>query len=189
MTDIAQLGLAISSDGVETANTRLETFADVSKRAELAAKSTSAANDSAAKSYKNLTAAVSAASSANSRATTLTSQVINQTLNVKTDFSSSARTADIEAYGAALDNLRAKFSPIYAAEQQFKSTMNEINLAAKVGAINEAERTAAITRTQSAFDQQAQAMRNANQAWSANSGINTYGQELDRLRAKYNPLF
>jgi hypothetical protein len=74
------------------------------------------------------------------------------------------RDADIAAYGKALDDLRAKFNPLFAAGRQYKQTLAEISQAAKVGAITEAERSAAVTRTKDAFAAQVASLKNATSA-------------------------
>lgn len=61
------------------------------------------------------------------------------------------RGADIVAYGKQLDDLRAKYNPLFAAGQQYKSTLSEISQAAKVGALTEVEAAAAVAATKSAF--------------------------------------
>ena len=77
------------------------------------------------------------------------------------------RAADIAAYGQELDRIRAKFSPLFSAQQQYRATLNEINQAAKVGAINEAERAAALQRTKDAFANQVRAIQGATAAENA----------------------
>lgn len=69
------------------------------------------------------------------------------------------RGADIEAYGAQLDAVRAKYVPLFAAQQQYIKSLSDINKAAKVGAISEKERVSAIASTKSAFAQQVVGMR------------------------------
>lgn len=74
------------------------------------------------------------------------------------------RGADIAAYGKQLDDLRAKYNPLYAAGRQYKDTLADINMAAKVGALSEAERAAAIQQTKTAFVQQVGSIKNATSA-------------------------
>lgn len=62
-----------------------------------------------------------------------------------------ARNADdIATYGAALDNLRAKYNPLFAVINQYKTTQAEIRQAHRVGAITADEMTAAIQRERQA---------------------------------------
>ncbi|MFH1796263.1 MAG: phage tail length tape measure family protein [Pseudomonadota bacterium] len=69
-----------------------------------------------------------------------------------------ARAADIEAYGAALDQIRAKHVPLFAVQRQYGAQLDEIAAAARVGAITEDERTAAALRAKAAYDQQIMSM-------------------------------
>lgn len=77
---------------------------------------------------------------------------VNVGLNVRDDFDSSARAADIAAYGSELDGLRAKFNPLFAAEQRHRQAVEEINRAHRVGAIDAEEMAAALLREKSAYD-------------------------------------
>lgn len=54
--------------------------------------------------------------------------------------------ADIEAYGRALDDLRAKHNPVYAAIRSYRAALADIRQAHRVGAISAEEMTAAIGR-------------------------------------------
>ena len=74
------------------------------------------------------------------------------------------RGADIAAYGKQLDDLRAKYSPLYAAGRQYKETLVEINMAAKVGALTETERAAAVQQTKTAFVQQVTSLKGVSTA-------------------------
>lgn len=74
------------------------------------------------------------------------------------------RGDDIVAYGAALDRLRAKYNPVFAASRQYKDALLEIAYASKVGAINEAERFAAMERAKSAMAAQVAAIKGVTQA-------------------------
>lgn len=64
---------------------------------------------------------------------------------------SSSRAADIAAYGAELDRLRAKFNPVFAVSKQYEATLGEISEAQKLGAISAAEAAQAIERETAAF--------------------------------------
>lgn len=75
------------------------------------------------------------------------------------------RSADITAYGKQLDDLRAKYSPLYAAGRQYKETLAEINQAARVGALSEKERASAITDTKVAFVQQVNSLTGVDDAF------------------------
>lgn len=60
------------------------------------------------------------------------------------------RGADIEAYGRQLDQMRAKYNPVYATLTAYKARLAEIREAHKVGAISSDEMTAAISRQRQA---------------------------------------
>jgi Ca2+-binding EF-hand superfamily protein len=74
------------------------------------------------------------------------------------------RSSDVAAYAKSLDDLRAKYNPLFAAGRGYKAALTEINQAAKVGAISEAERVAALDRTKSAFVDQVARIRAASSA-------------------------
>jgi len=84
------------------------------------------------------------------------------------------RAADIEAYGSQLDALRAKYNPLFAAQQQYVQSLNEINRAAKVGALSEKERVAAIDKTKASFAAQVKNIRGV-------SGANTELEKTGEL--------
>lgn len=89
---------------------------------------------------------------------------INSRLGVTNDFGTDARAADIAAYGKQLDQLRSKYVPLFAIQQQYRQSLADINEAARVGAISEGERAAAVQRSKDAFAAQVIALRNVGQA-------------------------
>ncbi|MER2250682.1 phage tail length tape measure family protein [Methylorubrum podarium] len=97
------------------------------------------------------------------------------------------RGEDVAAYGAELDRLRARFNPLFAAGQAYKAQLAEIAQAAKVGAISEAERVAALARTKEAFAGQVAAIR-ATTAANENSTKATalHGQAWQNLGFQVN---
>ncbi|HPG23770.1 MAG TPA: phage tail tape measure C-terminal domain-containing protein, partial [Amaricoccus sp.] len=58
--------------------------------------------------------------------------------------------ADIEAYGRALDDTRAKYNPMFAAVRSYRAELAAIRAAHATGAISADEMTAAIARTRTA---------------------------------------
>jgi chromosome segregation ATPase len=85
-----------------------------------------------------------------------TAQRIQQTINQSTGIGSgtndyAARAADIAAYGNALDQVRAKFNPVFAASKQYEAELNEISEAEKVGALTATEAAAARDRETATF--------------------------------------
>ena len=136
------------------------------------------------------------------------------------DASYSSRAADIAAYGVQLDNLRAKYVPLFAAAQTSIQAQADIAAAYRVGAISMDEAVAATDRVTTAYlkvsdaaAKSAQDQRDAAAALGqsiANSyagvqptnirqsdidykaraaDIAAYGDELDAVRAKYDPVF
>ena len=59
----------------------------------------------------------------------------------------------------ALEDLRAKYNPLFSAGRTYKATLAEINEANKKGALSDNERAAAIARTKTAFVQQVQTIK------------------------------
>ncbi|EKS28237.1 phage tail length tape measure family protein [Afipia felis] len=71
------------------------------------------------------------------------------------------RADDIAALGSSLDSLRAKYSPLYAAQQQYRAALGELNsLEARV-ALSEMERATAIARVKDAFAGQVVSIKGA----------------------------
>ncbi|MCV9908331.1 phage tail length tape measure family protein [Brucella sp. HL-2] len=92
-----------------------------------------------------------AADAASKLAVAQTSQLsYNRQLGITDRASSDLRGSDINAYGRELDNLRAKFNPLFAAIQQYKATQYEIRQAHAVGAISTDEMTSALNRERKA---------------------------------------
>lgn len=86
-------------------------------------------------------------------------QQINRSVGVRPLADAAGRASDIAAFGDALDDLRAKFNPLFAAERQHRETIGEIAEAARVGAISEKERADAITRTTAVYEAQVAQIR------------------------------
>lgn len=74
--------------------------------------------------------------------------------NPMDDASYRQRSADIAAYGTQLDQLRAKYNPLYAAEQAHIRNLAEIDRALKVGALTENEHAEAVRRAAAAYELQ-----------------------------------
>ena len=95
------------------------------------------------------------------------------------------RAADVEAYGRSLDAVRARFVPLVAAEQQHLQALQQINNAARLGAISEDERAAAIANATRAYERQIALIRNGPSTRSGNgvqsfAGFNA-GQQLQDI--------
>lgn len=83
--------------------------------------------------------------SAASRAETMAER-LNRAFNIRTSFAGAERGRDIEEYGRRLDALRARYNPLYAQIQQYKSALGEIRQAHALGAISVDEMAGAIQR-------------------------------------------
>jgi hypothetical protein len=59
---------------------------------------------------------------------------------------SAARAADIQAYGAALDDIRAKYNPLFRVTREYLTLKEELRIATKLGAISEGEAASALSR-------------------------------------------
>lgn len=113
-------------------------------------------NTQAAAAFRNTSAAatgtVGALKSIGTEATLAASKL--KAMNAVTSNSNftfaADRGSDIAAYGKQLDDLRAKFNPLYAVIRQYKSNIDEIRQANQVGAISTDEMSAAITRQRQA---------------------------------------
>lgn len=104
-----------------------------------------AANDQAAAAAQR----AAAAAIGQSQAETQLQRIVNAAVGVRPESSGSdyaRRQADVEAYGAALDQLRAKYNPIYAASQAYERELTELNRALSLGAITAQEHGAALTQ-------------------------------------------
>jgi hypothetical protein len=139
-TDLASLTIAVDSRPVAAASGDLDRLAQSAARTE-------GSTDRLGAAYARSTASFVAAA----QAMQAIQRAAEQAARAQNEMARASRAADIAAYGKALDDLRAKFNPLFAAGRQYRETLAEINQAAKVGAISETERASAITRTKDAF--------------------------------------
>ncbi|WP_174800679.1 phage tail length tape measure family protein [Martelella limonii] len=111
---------------------------------------------------------------------------------------------DIAAYAAKLDALQAQFDPLFAAQQRYLQAIERIDEAERAGVITASraidirlkERNA-LDAVSAAADRSALARKRATEALVGSvtivpdrgADIAAFGAELDRQRAKYNPLF
>ncbi|WP_245261795.1 phage tail length tape measure family protein [Ancylobacter sp. FA202] len=100
---------------------------------------------------------------ARARAATAQS-AINQNLGVRDDFGSAGRAADIAAVGEEIQRLRERYVPLAAVQRRYLETLQEINAAAKLGVLSEAQRADAVARTKTAFAEQVVAIRGVQEA-------------------------
>lgn len=144
-----------SAEGAEAAVIDLQGAASgaTKQEAELAqvTSTTEAAIEELRVTAASTTAAVISLSAGSVAATRNIQAMADAFAGVKMDFGGAGRASDIAAYGEEMDRLRAKFNPLFAAEQQHLSLLREIDAAARVGAISEAERGAAVVRANQSF--------------------------------------
>ncbi len=80
--------------------------------------------------------------------------------------------ADFQAAATAADNLRARYSPLFAAQRQYLAALAEIKEASKAGILTENERAAALERTKAAFAAQVTGIRGSE--GGGNGRLNAY---------------
>lgn len=96
------------------------------------------------------------------------------------------RQADIAAFGAELDRLRAKFVPAAAAEQSLLAVQNEINRAFKVGAIDAKEQAAALEMARLAHDHTAAAAARQAEEYRRLAAAGREAWAADQAQARFN---
>lgn len=185
MNEFASLGVSISRDGSVPATTaELDKFSAMAQRAEIAAgklynaKFNKEARDYAAtvaQSTGSLWGFEAIAARAALQAEHITRQM--QKLSM-----ADVRNDDIQAYGREMDQLRARFSPMFAAQQRFKALSDEINHAQRVGAISSREAADALMREQAAFEA-ATAAINTNTAAMKSNGTAARSSGAQRANA------
>ncbi|HPG88678.1 MAG TPA: phage tail length tape measure family protein [Hyphomicrobium sp.] len=151
MTDIATLGLAVDSGPVKQATSDLTRFNAASKAAEQGAQRVEQSFAKTSETAKRLSASLASARSASA---------IDARMGISGGGASTAsRMADVEAYGAALDDLRAKYSPLFAIEQQHAKQLAEITKAHRLGAISTDEMNVAIALSEAKLRTQSTAIK------------------------------
>lgn len=76
--------------------------------------------------------------------------IIERSVGIGTPANSN-RSADIAAFGQSLDDLRARYSPLFAAQRQYTAALEEIRSAERVGALSRVESAAAIQTLDRAY--------------------------------------
>lgn len=187
MTDIASLGFSVDTSPLSAAQKNIQALVPAAANAETAAgnleqqlvDTTTAATQAAAgvikastavdvaakgmlnaaKAVDKLAAANIASAAAADRAAAAMQRINASTgVNNKSDYAS--RAEDIAAYGAQLDNLRARFNPLAATMQNYRANVAAIRQANAVGAISVDEMTVALERERIAATQQIASFKN-----------------------------
>lgn len=141
--------------------------------------------------YTKLAKAVADYNAAGKASTSATSAgAINQRMGIQSPPEGSAnRAADIEAYGKSLDDLRAKYAPLYAVERNHHAEVAEITKAHKVGAISSEELSAALATAQGRFVAQSHAVRESNAAiMAAGKGATLSSNAMANLSFQINDV-
>lgn len=148
MTDIATLGIAIDSRPTVTATEALKQLATAAAPAEQAVNKLKSTSTVAATSLADLSRKAKAAAA-----------------ETETAFANNLRkafyTGPLADYGRALDDVRAKYSPLYAAAREYTNALTEINQASRVGALSEQERTRAVNTARDAYVRQISTIKQA----------------------------
>lgn len=110
----------------------------------------------AVRGFDNVAAA---ATRATQQAVTARQKIIEVATGINSSSATKSRGEDIRAYGQELDNLRAKYNPLFAAQREYKARLEEINRATRVGALTEKEKATAVMDTKVAFVQQVNSLR------------------------------
>lgn len=95
---------------------------------------------------------------------------LNGNLGVNTGAGGAGRAADVQAYGAALDQLRAKFNPLFASSKQYEMALEEIAVAERQGAITEHEAAQAREAARLGFERVATGANSAGRAFGNTTG-------------------
>ncbi|TIV69450.1 MAG: hypothetical protein E5V89_18770, partial [Mesorhizobium sp.] len=200
------LALVVSGNASGAKDATQQTKAEIgSLRAEAVSASAAmvAANDQVVASARRATEAATAQESAQRRLQTSVQSMV-AAAQPTSDAAYQKRAADIAAYGAALDRLKARYDPLFAAQQKYQAAIEAINQAERTGAISASlaidarlRETAALNGQISALNGVAAAQKNAAQAMvnrvtivpDRGADIEAYGQQLDALRARFNPIY
>jgi len=140
-----------------------------------------AANDQAAEAHRRATAAATGRAAAERDLQAAVARFAGMRSGLG-DADSKAREADVRHYGEALDQLRAKHVPLFAAQKAYAANLDEISRAARVGAISEDERAAAALRAKTAYDAQVMALG------GARTGTRLAAHEVTNLSFQMNDM-
>ncbi|MGN6311279.1 MAG: phage tail length tape measure family protein [Xanthobacteraceae bacterium] len=88
-------------------------------------------------------------------------ETINANVGIIANDNSAGRAADIAALGQSLDTLRARYSPLFAAQQQYLAALRDLNTLEARTALTERERAEAIARTKATFASQVTTIKGA----------------------------
>ncbi|MHB2205074.1 phage tail length tape measure family protein [Methylobacterium sp. CM6257] len=99
------------------------------------------------------------------------------------------RGADIAAYAKSLDDLQAKYDPLFAAEREYKAALLEINEAEKVGALTQEQAAKAAAAVTTRFNNQTIEIGKAERAHaSLNKGLGLNAYAMQNLSFQVNDV-
>lgn len=118
------------------------------------------------------------------RAASSLGEIWGGVLGASGDSARAARAADIVSYGVELDRLRARYNPLFAAQQQYRASLNDLRNAYKVGAISTTEYDSALAKIKEGFAQRVVAIRKAgDENDKLGKGLHLNVQGMMELRA------
>ncbi|WP_026363010.1 phage tail length tape measure family protein [Methylopila sp. M107] len=85
------------------------------------------------------------------RAAARSAQAVNRRFNVRDDFGTAGREADVAAWVKSRDDMRAKFDPMFAVQRTYVANLREIREAERLGVLSSNMATAAIDRQKAAY--------------------------------------
>lgn len=88
-------------------------------------------------------------------------------------------TGALAMQGRSIDELRAKYNPLFAVINQYKSSLTEIRTLHAQGVLSTNEMTAAISRQRQATLASIDAIKGRNQSMAAGAGVNMGGQRFE----------
>jgi hypothetical protein len=166
--DLAALGLSVDSGPLSKAVQELRQVPAAARSAAAGADQVVGAAERMARAMTQSTAAanqnVRALQVVGSASRAAMQQMANSFAGVR-DFD----TGSLISYGRELDAIRAKYNPLFAAGRQYRETLQDINVALKMGAISEKERSEAIARTKAEFVGQVAGINTASAALRGNA--------------------
>ncbi|MET0528132.1 MAG: phage tail length tape measure family protein, partial [Microvirga sp.] len=83
-----------------------------------------------------------------------TQTIVNTSTGAGQTFNTAGRAEDVEAYGKSLDELQAKFDPLFAAQQQYRAEVLAISEAQKVGALSQQQAAKAVDTATNRYNNQ-----------------------------------
>ncbi|MGX5830338.1 hypothetical protein [Mesorhizobium sp. 43Arga] len=144
--------LAKMTGTVTTADASMNKFGADAEKASAAVDDVKASAASAAPAVGKLSSEFNSAASSIQRAVsanqqfTASNRALAAASNLKLADGTAASTAEMQAYAVALDDIRAKYNPLFAVTRQYLTLKDELRIATQLGALSETEAGAALSR-------------------------------------------